>query len=344
MSLHRQPQLIAMAHVHSNNALQNTSYNEVFGVSTYTPRDLVVLAQVRKTFQESLAELMQRTNLELFGQCRTAVLVTDSGLAKELPMTLGKLGFVQQLVETALREVGIYARNGISHVAIENVGAPYFIGNEVPLEDMAILYLVAQSIHKEYPELTLGVHVLSSNELEALPIAMSCNAAFVRSESAMFSGFRPEGKTINRGNLAKYYYLRNLLGALAGKEKNSERRRPALWADFQKKHTVFEAGIQDLEIWLDNIEFQKLEGVILTGLATGSDIGSGELQQAREALDKASVSGGHIPLITGSGLDVPTYKKYADYIITGTRLKRGGYWENPVDEEQVKQVVNEVNG
>jgi predicted TIM-barrel enzyme len=46
-----------------------------------------------------------------------------------------------------------------------------------------------------------------------------------------------------------------------------------------------------------------------------------------------------ILVITGSGLDQDTYKKYADFIITGTRLKRNRYWENEVDEDNVKKLV-----
>ncbi|HUC20611.1 MAG TPA: BtpA/SgcQ family protein, partial [Candidatus Polarisedimenticolaceae bacterium] len=312
------PQLIAMVHVHSNNALQNTIYNDGFGVTTYAPGDLAAIDLLRRQFHETLAELTEKTGLDLFNQCRTAVLLTDPALADELAAGFAELPFVQRLIQRAVKDVGIYEGNGITHVAIENVGAPYFIGNEVPVEDMEVMYLVAHAVRKEYPKMNIGIHVLSSNELEALPIALSCNALFVRSESAMFSGFRPEGKTINRGNLAKFYYMRNYLSALMGKEESSERRRPALWADFQKKHTVFEAGIQNLAVWLDNIVFQKLEGIILTGAETGSDIGSGELQQAREAIDRAAAqiqrqSGREvmIPLITGSGLDLPIYKKYA---------------------------------
>ena len=51
-----------------------------------------------------------------------------------------------------------------------------------------------------------------------------------------------------------------------------------------------------------------------------------------------------IPIITGSGLDVETYNKYADYIIVGLKLKKNGYWENEVTDEKVKELLAKIKG
>ncbi len=345
------PEIVAMVHVHSNNALQNTVYNDLMSISTYTAADLQVIERLRKDFVKSLDALVADTGLELLRQCRTAPLILDPAFAQQVKDTLGQLSFVKELVERALNEVKIFVDNGITHVSVENVGAPYFIGNEVPVEDMAILYLVASAIRAEYPELNMGIHVLSSDELESLPIAISCDAMFIRSESSIFSGFRPEGKTINRGNLAKFYYLRNYFRTKLGVHTGKVARFPALWADLQKKHTVFEQEVKDLQIWFDNILFQKVEAIILTGQETGSDIAPGELQQAREAVDKVEAQTEKyfgraikIPIITGSGLDVETYNKYADYMIVGSTLKENGYWENNVSDSKVKELLARIRG
>ena len=71
--------------------------------------------------------------------------------------------------------------------------------------------MVVDAIRKKYPDINLGVQLLSCGELEALPIAIACAANFIRSEASVFNGLRPEGETNNSGNLAKFYYLRNYL-------------------------------------------------------------------------------------------------------------------------------------
>lgn len=346
------PQLIAMVHVHSNNALQNTVYNDGFNIATYTRAELNMLEDARKKLAVLLKEVMEEIGLDILSLCRSSVFILKKDQVAEIENQVKNLNIVKQLVDRALREVDIYVRNGINIIEVENIGAPYFIGNEVPFEDLLILNIVCKSIREKYPDIYMGVHVLSSDEIESLPIAILSKSFFVRSESSIFSGFRPEGKTINRGNLAKFFYLRNYLNVKNGIDDLKERRYPVIWSDLQKKHTVFEQEITDLKIWLDNILFQKLEGVILTGSETGSDIPESDLSLAKEAIEKLKsqtnkIFGGKmaisIPLITGSGMNMEMYKKYADFIITGTQLKENKYWENEVKEDFVKELIERLN-
>lgn len=345
------PQLIAMVHVHSNNALQNTVYNDGFKVPTYTKEDLLKIEDARVKLSLLHEEVLKETRFNVLSVCRSSVLVLKKEKVEEIEKNISSIDMIKYLVNRALREVDIYVRNGINIIEVENVGAPYFIGNEVPLEDILILNIVCKAIRAKYPDIHMGIHVLSSDEIESLPIAIINKAFFVRSESSVFSGFRPEGKTINRGNLAKFFYLRNYLNTRNGVEDVKERRHPAIWSDLQKKHTVFEQEITDLNIWLDNILFQKIEGVILTGSETGSDISEKDLSLARGKIERlreqtSKIFGGNteivVPLITGSGLDMNMYRKYADFIITGTQLKENKYWENEVEEEYVKELIKKM--
>ena len=90
----------------------------------------------------------------------------------------------------------------------------------------------------------------------------------------------------------------------------------------------------------------KLEGVILTGSETGKDIAKKDLLMAREEINNLKKQtqeyfgeSVEVPLVTGSGLDMDLYRQYADFIITGTQLKKNKYWENEVDEKNVKALV-----
>jgi predicted TIM-barrel enzyme len=340
------PHLIAMVHVLSTNALENTVYNDRFGINTYSTSDLETLQNARIRMKQLHAEVVAEHQIDCLAESKSSIFVLRADKMAPIESELSQIPFIKDLIDRAIAEVEVYTRNGIQVIEIENAGAPYFIGSDVPMEELAILHLVTKAVRLKFPNLMMGVHVLAGDELESLPIAMASDAYFIRSETSVFSGFRPEGRMLNRGNLAKFYYLRNFLNAYCGIEDPQERRYPQIWSDLQKKHTVFETELRDLHIWLDNVLFVKLEGIILTGVATGKDIAQDELIMARQAIDQLQESAQkyfgepiQIPLITGSGLDVPTYKKYADFIITGTQLKQNKYWENPVSEEHVKELV-----
>jgi predicted TIM-barrel enzyme len=246
----------------------------------------------------------------------------------------------------------VYVRNGISIVEIENVGAPYFVGRgKCPWEEILVIGAVAQAVRAAHPKLPFGMHILSSNELETLPLAIQHGAFFVRSEATLFRGERPEGTTDNSGNLARFMYARNVLHGIKGTQSKAGRRFPQVWSDMQKKHTVFPSELANLDTWLANTLFMKLEGVILTGAETGSNVAEGDLRKARTAVDnalryartrlRADVT---IPLVTGSGENFAMYAKYADFIIVGTKLKERSYWENDVLEANVIAVVQALRG
>ena len=345
-------QLIAMVHVHSNNAFSNTRFNALFDVETYTAAELILLDEVRKDLHGLAKKVQTETGNELFAYCRNASFVLHKQAVLILEEKIKTISFVKQLINRALNEVEIYRRSGIKIVEIENVGAPYFIGNEIPLEELLILDVVVKSIKNKFPDVQLGIQVLSCGELEALPIAIVSGAFFVRSEASIYKGLRPEGETNNRGNLAKFFYLRNYLNTKNGAYLPESRRLPALWCDLQKKHTLFNQELMNLKTWLNPLLFQKLEGLVLTGEETGAAISENDLIEARKSINANQekmneLAGEHVemsmPLVTGSGSTIEMYSKYADFIILGTSLKENNYWENNVDEERVIEIVKRLN-
>lgn len=339
-------QLVAMVHVGSTVALQNTTYNKLLNVEAYSIKDLDVLKNIRLELYKLHAKVVEKYAIPYLEQCKSSVFLLEEKEVKKLEEQLKSLSFVKSLINRAIKETNIFVRNGISMISIENYGAPYFMGDQVPFEELLIVNIVAKTLRAKFPNVPMGMHVLTSDELESLPIAIAAKACFIRSESTIFSGFRPEGKTENKGTLAKLFYLRNFFQASFGVENPEERLYPKIWSDLQKKHTVFEAGLTDLSVWLNNLMFMKLEGIILTGQETGSDVAEKDLQKGREAVEKLKKqtkkyfgTSIQIPLITGSGMNMNMYKKYADFIITGTQLKENKYWENKVSEENVKTLV-----
>lgn len=339
-------QLIAMIHVGSTVALQNNSYSKLLNVETYSIKDLDVLKNVRLELHKLHAKVVAEYAIPYLEECKSSVFLLEEKETTRLEEQIKSLRFVKNLIDRAVKEADIYIKNGIPIISVENFGAPYFMGQDVSFEELLILNIVAKTLRAKFPNVPMGVHVLSSDELESLPIAIASYACFIRSEATIFSGFRPEGRTENKGTLAKLFYLRNFFQATFGIENSEERLYPKIWSDLQKKHTVFEQELSDLSIWLNNLTFMKLEGIILTGQETGSDVAEKGLKMGRKAIEKLKVKSKEyfgtsmeIPLITGSGMDMDMYKKYADFIITGTQLKQNRYFENEVSEENVKTLA-----
>ncbi|MBN2016218.1 hypothetical protein JW766_05310 [Candidatus Dojkabacteria bacterium] len=342
----KKPQLVSTIHVPTNNILHNTIYRELFNLPDTTLEVFAAIDKVRSELYELYKSVLNEYSRESLVDARSSIFLLREEETKQLAETYTQIPVIKYLVDRAVNEAKIFSRNGINILHVENIGAPYYIGKDIPFEELLTLYVISQEIRKELPELVLGVHVLASDEIEALPIAIGCDAYYVRSESAIFSGDRPEGKTVNHGNLAKYYTLRNWFNLRKGISDPEERRYPQIWTDLQKKHTEFEEYLSDINIWLGHALFMKLEALIITGFETGKDVTESDFIKTKAAIDKIEQTtqekfgkGIKLPLITGSGLDVELYKKYADFIITGTQNKKNKYWENEVDEENVKALV-----
>lgn len=251
-------------------------------------------------------------------------------------------GFLEQLM---LDEAAIYQKNGITSLMLENVAAPYFVRGSQPPVIYWVMRALAERLRKAYPNLRIGIQILAYSDDWAMDIACRCGLDFIRCESALFEGVRPEGRAPNAGNLASMYMTRNMLITQLGKDGPV----PQVYVDVQKKHTVFMSELDSLDVWLENILFQKLEGVIITGRATGVAVDEADLRRARELIDKAKADSFNAlgvawesPLIVGSGVSVANIamcKQFADAVIVGSSLKKNGYWECPLDEERLKRFM-----
>lgn len=357
LSLSDRPQVVAMIHVHCTTAILNHSYTSLLDVHPPRRCEIEEIERIVKDLQAALQIVDEPLVHQVIDRSCFRSVVFFQPMMKNIVERFSQLPFAQRLIERALREVEIYQRHGITSVEIENVGAPYFLGcGQCPWEELLTIHTVTCTIRRAYPNLALGVHVLSCNEIEVLPTALINGCFFVRSEASLFRGIRPEGETDNRSNIARFFYLRNILrskfvpSASTTPNNLDSSHFPMLWSDVKKKHTVFIDELQNIDTWLHNITFAKLEGVIVTGAETGSNVDETSLQKARAAIDKVKEWNKQqfkgvtpmLPLVTGSGLDFAMYAKYADFMIVGTAFKKGCYWENEVDEEEVKKVMTNL--
>ena len=270
-------------------------------------------------------------------------LLSNSELATEMEKRAARFSFFPFLIDRVLTEAEVCFRHGADALMLENIAAPYFVRENQPVAIVAVMSLLAKRLRETYHRKRFGIQILAFSDDLALGIALRHGFEFVRSESALFAGLRPEGHTQNYGNLAKLYMTRSRM--MADLEVDGE--VPLVFVDLQKKHTIFDNGLKSLDAWLDNILFQKLEGVIITGHSTGCPVAEQDLIQTRKAIQKIADKTQKLfgtsyapPLIIGSGVSINNIdicKKYADYVIVGSSLKRGGYWECELDEERLKK-------
>lgn len=256
------------------------------------------------------------------------------------------LSYFPYLQDRVLSEADMLSRNGFECALLENTAAPYFVRTKIPIVIPAVMLKIIQSVIKEFPNFDIGLQLLAFSDNLALQIAIPNKVKFIRCESLLFEGTRPEGHTPNVGNLASIYLMRDILKS----KGNYSHSPPLVFVDLMKKHTIFQPGLNNIDKWLENILFQKLEGIIVTGTKTGDPVDEEELKKARNYIDKNSKIILNIfdkhwkpPIIVGSGIsysNIPRFKKISDGIIVGSFLKKGNFWEAPLDEENLRRFID----
>ena len=254
--------------------------------------------------------------------------------------TVQNLSFWRFLEDRTLTEAALYAQAGFEAMMIENIAAPYFVRAGIPAIIPAVLDRLAAAVRAVHPGNSLGLQLLAGGDDQALMIAQRHGLSFIRTETALFAGVRPEGPVLNSGNLASLYAARSAWAA-----RHGQTTFPLILADLRKKHTWFPDGLDKLPDWLGSILFMKLEALVLTGAETGSPVDSGDIDIALQALERmeaetsARLGAPWRPLLLlGSGVTaaaVAKIKPRINGVIIGSDLKTGGFWENPLDPERL---------
>lgn len=337
------PRLVGMLHVPVSNILScRTGRLRDWDLPIPTVGDNAVWRVVSQLFSECDSEM----DIPDFKRDYRGVIALSDQLP-ELEELVEDLSFIGYLRERTLREIEVYLKNGVQAFQLENVGAPYSANAEIPVVEQLVMNDIAATVRKVHPELPVGIQILSFGESIALEIAVRHRLFYVRGESFMFPGTRADCRCPTNGALKKAYAMRGYFN----RELGYPNEHPRMYADLRKKHTVFPPEFQKLETWLDSLSFMKIEGIILTGQATGKPIAEADLVKARVFLDRwadeAEVASRRepIPLIAGSGANsdnIAMYRKYCNAIIVGSSVKQKGNWELELDEERVKRLTNDV--
>ncbi|MBX3401875.1 MAG: BtpA/SgcQ family protein [Phycisphaeraceae bacterium] len=233
---------------------------------------------------------------------------------------------VARLAEHAAREAVVLAKAGFDAVIIENMHDRPYVHQEHGPEVSAAMTAVAVAVRSAVGErLPVGVQVLSGGNREALAVALAAGLQFIRCENFVFSHVADEG-LLGRAEAGPLLRYRRQIGA----------EHVAVLCDIKKKHAshaiTADVPLADAAA---AAEFFGADGVIVTGTATG---------RATSVQDVAEAAGAtRLPILVGSGVtpeSVGDLLEFADALIVGSWIKRGGRWENPIDAVRARGMAS----
>jgi membrane complex biogenesis BtpA family protein len=240
-----------------------------------------------------------------------------------LPGTPSHNRSLPEIVDAAVAEARLYVSAGFHGVVIENThDRPYLKGTAGP-EIVASLAVIGQEIRRAVPSAPLGVQILAGANQAALAVALACGASFVRVEGFVFAHVADEG--LIESSAAALLRYRRAIGAEGIR----------VFADIKKKHSAhaMTADVSLVET-AKAAEFFLVDGVIVTGIATGEPTDAGEVRSVASAIG--------VPVLVGSGVTSGNLRDYdaADALIVGSDVKRDGLWSNPLDEARTRAIVS----
>jgi uncharacterized protein len=261
----------------------------------------------------------QGTIQSLFGVPRALIGTIH---AQALPGTPASRDRVSAIAKAAAAEAEIYAAAGFHGLILENThDRPYLKGSAIGPEIIAAMSIVGAEIRRA-SALPLGIQVLAGANRAAIAVAHACGAAFVRVEGFVFAHVADEGLIeSSAGDLLRY---RRAIGA----------DDVLVFADIKKKHSAH-AITADVDIaeTAKAAEFFSVDGVIVSGAATGSPADPEEVQAVSDVVS--------VPTIIGSGITVANLARYrgADAFIIGSSVKNGGVWSGALDAARIRALV-----
>ena len=247
--------------------------------------------------------------------------------AGALPGTPASSLTVREIAGAAAAEAEIYAAAGFHGLVLENThDRPYLKGAAVGPEIVAAMSVMGDAIRRA-SALPFGVQVLAGANRAAVAVAHACGASFVRAEGFVFAHVADEGIIeSSAGDLLRY---RRAIGA----------ENVLVFADIKKKHSAH-AITADVDIaeTARAAEFFTVDGVIVSGTATGAPCDAEEVNAVSAAVS--------VPTLIGSGITPENISLYpsADAFIVGSSVKRGGHWSGVLDPARTRAVVDAFTG
>lgn len=247
--------------------------------------------------------------------------------APALPGSPGFGGDVTAVSDHVLRDAETLVENGVISMMLENFGDVPFFPGRVPATTVAQLTVIGQKVKTRFPDIGVGINVLRNDGCSALSVAQAVGASSIRVN--VLTGARVTDQGLIQGIAHELLRMRSALQADG----------IAILADVDVKHSAPLATRPITEEVADTIERGCADAVIVSGIATGSEVDLDQLKLVAEAASET-------PVLVGSGVtlnNAGTLLEFADGLIVGTSLKPDGRINAPIDADLVRRLVETVN-
>lgn len=254
----------------------------------------------------------------LFGVRRALIGVIH---LQALPGTPANKLDIAAIKSIAVDEAGSYQDAGFDGIVMENTHDRPYLKTEVGPEIVAAMSVVSAAV-KTAVDLPLGIQVLAGANASALAVALASGANFLRVEGFVFAHVADEGLIeASAGKLLRY---RRAIGA----------EHVRVFADVKKKHSAH-AITADVDIveTAKAAEFFSVDGVIVSGVATGEPADPEEVAAVSQAVS--------VPTLIGSGITAENISQFPDAnaFIVGSSIKVAGLWSNAIDANRTRALV-----
>ena len=230
-------------------------------------------------------------------------------------------GNFKAVMDRAEQEATALASGGVNGIIVENFFDAPFAKDRV---NPAIVSAMTLIVHRLMNLVTvpIGINVLRNDAESAIAIASCVGAQFIRVN--VLNGVMATDQGLIEGNAHRLLRYRRELGSDV-----------KILADVLVKHATPLGSAHLSAVVQETIERSLADGIILSGISTGSPPSWEDLELARQAA-------GPTPLFIGSGANwenIPKLIQSADGVIVSSSLKRHGRIDQPIDPSRVQQFV-----
>jgi membrane complex biogenesis BtpA family protein len=261
---------------------------------------------------------------ELFGTSKPVIGVIH---LLPLPGSYRFDGQMEPIFKRAEQEAAALATGGVHGIIIENFFDAPFTKSRVDTACACALSLVTKRI-MAIANVPIGINVLRNDGLSAMAIAATTGAQFIRVN--VLTGAMVTDQGIIEGQAQELLLYRRMLGS---------QHQIKILADVMVKHASPLTPDADIkQMAKDTVLRAMADGIVISGIATGSAPNQDDLVKVREALPDT-------PIFIGSGTTIenlPRLLSVANGVIVASSLKRQGILENPVDLDKVRTLVSAV--
>ncbi|MDH7516482.1 MAG: BtpA/SgcQ family protein [Bacteroidota bacterium] len=232
-------------------------------------------------------------------------------------------GSMQEVIDRAVTDAGTLEEAGFDALLVENYGDAPFRKEAVDPVTIAAMARIVSEIRRVC-RLPLGIQVLRNDAAAALSIAAVAGASFIRVN--VHTGVMVTDQGIIEGGADRTLRLRAVLAPDV-----------RIFADVLVKHARSPVPMDLASACRETVFRGRADAVIITGPETGIPPDTADIESARRAVD--------VPILAGSGANARNAAlllRYADGIIVGTAIKKGGVTTAPVDGRRAASFVREA--